>query len=113
MEATGPRYGLYVNIICAIKYRSRKTGRARVGPGPALALARPDWPGVRLTPGQGQGPAKMALARPGPALGQCTLSIPWGFDSRRIRIGRQYSGFFSDQKQATGRAWSFRGRPLE
>ena len=51
--------------------------RARVGPGPTLA--RPDWPGVSLTPGQGQAERGLALrarvrasknglgpARPGP-----------------------------------------------
>jgi len=38
--------------------------RARVDPGPTLA--RPDWPGVSLTPGQGQaegGPALRARVR--------------------------------------------------
>ena len=34
--------------------------------GSGSALAQPDWPGAKLTPGQGQGPAKMALTRPGP-----------------------------------------------
>ena len=51
--------------------------RVRVGPGPALA--RPDWPGAKLTPGQGhlswpdpEGAGSrasengLALARPGP-----------------------------------------------
>ena len=46
-----------------------KSKGVRVDPGPALA--RPDWPGVKMTRGQGQGPAKMGWPWPGPALGQC------------------------------------------
>ena len=44
----------------------------RVSPG--LTLAQPDWPRAKLTLGQGQGPAKMALTQPSLAPGQCSRS---------------------------------------